>query len=306
MKHTMTTTPTEIGLLGSEGVRDLLKRSTSGQAVAAYAEAEPPLSWRTLAEGGWDVIGVQDEEEVRLRDLVEIARAWGRGCVQQPLVPTIMAKRHSRAAAEHEGPVTVALPLVGTGVGHVPHGRRGDVVVAAGLGAGTDELLPVPDGDADDFAITVRGVETDLRTAMSDTVAREMAVILAAEVTGGAERLLEDSVAFAGEREQFGRPVGSFQAVKHHLADAAIAAELAETAVIWGAERPEEAFRGARFAVQRSIDVAEIAVQVHGGLGFTWEMGLHFFLRNMMLVRDVVVALEEEHGSDRVPEPAAL
>lgn len=303
MKHTMTTTPTETGRLGSEGVRDLLKRSTAGQAVAAYAEDEPPVSWQTLSLGGWDAIGVQDEEGVLLRDLAEIAREWGRACVQQPLVPTIMAKRHSRAAAEHEGPVTMALPLAGNGVGYVPHGQGEGVVVALGLGAGTDELLPAPPGTSDGLAITMRGVETDLRTIMSDTAAREMAVVLAAEVSGGAERLLEDSVAFVGERQQFGRPVGSFQAVKHHLANAAIAAELAETAVIWGAERPEEAFRGARFAVERSIDVAEIAIQAHGGLGFTWEMGLHFFLRHMMLVREIVVALEAEHAGDRAPVP---
>lgn len=52
-----------------------------------------------------------------------------------------------------------------------------------------------------------------------------------------------------------------------------------------------ETFRGALFAVDQSIEVAEIAIQVHGGLGFTWEMGLHFYLRHMLAVRELVSGL---------------
>jgi len=293
----MTTTPGEIGALGAESVRDMLLRATSGAPIATYAEGEPPLSWDALSSGGWDRIGiVEDGDGPSLRDLAEIARAWGTGCVQLPLLPSILARRHSAAAAAHDGPVTLALPLTGSANAYVPFGQYDGIRVATGLGAETDELVPVPAGTPDSLAITARGVETSLRSDLSGVVARETAVLLAAEATGGAERLLADSVAFAGERQQFGKPVGSFQAVKHHLADAALDAELAETAVIWAAQSADEAFRGALFAVDRCIDIAERAIQVHGGLGFTWEMGLHFPLRQMMLARELIVALEAAHA----------
>ncbi|MFJ8816571.1 acyl-CoA dehydrogenase family protein [Amycolatopsis thermoflava] len=287
----MTTTPSEIGELGAEALRDLVRRATSGAPVATYAEGESPISWEVLASGGWDQVGAV-ENGASLRDLVEIARAWGHGCIPLPFIPSLLAKRHFPAAAVHDGPVTLALPLAGTGDGYVPFGRFDGIRLALGGG----ELTDVPPGTPDPLAIVSRGIETGVRTTLSPAAAREVAVVLAAEATGGAERLLADSVAFAGEREQFGKPVGSFQAVKHHLADAAIAAELAETAVIWAAERSEEAFRGALFAVDRAVDLAELAIQVHGGLGFTWEMGLHFPLRQMMLARELIVGLESEHA----------
>lgn len=297
MTYTMMTKPTEIGALGAEAVRDMLQRATSGAPIATYAESEPPLTWDDLASGGWDAIGiVEDGEGATLRDLAEIARAWGWGCVQLPLIPTILTKRHSATAAAHEGPVTLALPLQEATTGYVPFGQHDGIRVATGLGVGSDTLVAVPEGTPDPLALTVRGVEAPLRTELSNTVAREVAVLLAAEASGGAERLLADSIIFAGERQQFGKPIGSFQAVKHHLADAALAAESAETAVIWAAQNHQEAFRGALFAVDRCIDIAELAIQVHGGLGFTWEMGLHFPLRQMMLARELIVALEAVHG----------
>jgi hypothetical protein len=297
--HTMTTLPSELGEGAAEGMLDVLRRVTRGMPVSAYAEGEPPLDWATLAEGGWDELGVLDDGDgATLRDLVAVARVWGRSCLQLPLVPSLLAKRHSAAAASHAGPVTVALPLPGSTHAYVPFGQLGaDVVLATGLGAGEDTLVAVPAGEPDSLGLTARGslVEAPV-TELSSTVARELAVVLAAEATGAAEQLLADAIGFAKERQQFGRPIGTFQAVKHQLADAAVAAELAETAVIWAAERSAEAFRGAAFAVDRCLDIAETAVHVHGGLGFTWEMGLHFPLRQIMLTREIVTALEQRHG----------
>ncbi|WP_170856907.1 acyl-CoA dehydrogenase family protein [Geodermatophilus africanus] len=293
----MSTQPSELGDAAAEGVGELLRRGTKGAPIATYAEGEPPISWQTISDGGWDVFGVLDDGEgASLRDLVELARAWGHGCVQQPLVTTLLAKRHSAAAAAHAGPVTIALPLPGGAAPYVPFGQVPGVVLATGLGRGSDELVPVPEGTPETLAISSRGIQADVHTELAAVVAREIAVTLAAAATGMAERLLADTLAFVKEREQFGKPIGSFQAVKHQLADAAIDAELAETAVIWGAERPDEAFRGALFAVDRCIDIAETAIQAQGGLGFTWEVGLHFPLRQMILTRDVVNALEVEHA----------
>jgi len=98
-------------------------------------------------------------------------------------------------------------------------------------------------------------------------------------------------VQYAKDREQFGRPIGSFQAIKHRLADMHSDAEYAETSVIWASMEREQAERATLYALDTSIRVAESAIQVHGGMGFTWEMGLHFYLRAMLTQRELVTGL---------------
>jgi hypothetical protein len=297
----VTTLPNELGELAAESIRDIVSRATGNASIATYAEGESPLSWETLADGGWDQVGiVEDGEGASLRDLVAIASVWGESCLQLPLLPTIMAKRHSAAARDIDGPVTIAIPSATrvTGSCFVPYGQLDGIVVATGLGAGNDGIAAAPDGVLDDFDILMRGTQAPIRTAMSIVAAREVAVVFAAEAAGAAKKLLNDGIAFAKERHQFGKPIGSFQAVKHHLANALIDAELAETAVIWSSLHEREIFRGALFAIDRSIAVGELVLQVHGGLGFTWEMGLHFYLRRMLLARELVSGLSTEFSSD--------
>ena len=113
------------------------------------------------------------------------------------------------------------------------------------------------------------------------------AVALAAEQLGGLQRCLDMSVEYAKTRYQFGRAVGSFQAVKHQLADMHVAMELARSALrhaAWAAdEAPEElplAAAVARTACSEAyFRVAADTVQVHGGIGFTWEHDAHLYFR---------------------------
>lgn len=291
------TQPSELGILAAEAIRDVTARATAGAAISSYAEGESPLAWSVLADGGWDLVGVVDEddpsESATIRDLAEIARAWGEACLQLPLLPTIIAKRHSSAARDWDGPVTFAVPSATLpGGAYVPYGQVEGVALAAGLGAGTDEIVAVPTGTADDFDLLLRGSEVASPTDFSPLAARELSIMLAAEASGAAARLLNDGIAYVKERRQFGKPVGSFQAVKHHLANALINAELAETGVIWSSLHDDDSFRGALFAIDRSIAVGELVLQVHGGIGFTWDMGLHFYLRRMVTARDLVTGLQ--------------
>jgi alkylation response protein AidB-like acyl-CoA dehydrogenase len=113
------------------------------------------------------------------------------------------------------------------------------------------------------------------------------AVALAAEQLGGLQRCLDMSVEYAKTRYQFGRAVGSFQAVKHMLADMHVAMELARSALryaAWAAdEAPDElplAAATARAACSEAFfRVAADTVQVHGGIGFTWEHDAHLYYR---------------------------
>lgn len=293
--YAMTTLPNEYGAMGAEGIGDLVKRATSHAPIATYVEEpEPPISWTSISDAGWDLAGiVEDDTCASTRDLVAMAKAWGYGSIPQPLLPSLLAKRLSAAAREAGGPVTFALPL-GDGA-LVPFGAVDGIVVASTLGDIEGEVTEVPPGEVDGLDLVGRGIHAPAVTTFTTEAAREVALVLAAEVLGGAERLLADSLTFVNEREQFGRPVGSFQAVKHNLATATVNVEAADTALIWGSQRADNAFRGALFAVDRCIDAAEIAVHVHGGLGFTWEVGLHFPLRKMLSVRRIIDRLEHDH-----------
>jgi alkylation response protein AidB-like acyl-CoA dehydrogenase len=266
--------------------------------VATYAETESPLDWSAIADGGWDLIGVEEDgDRATLRDLVEVARVWGTYCIQLPLLPSILAKRHSPAAREHDGPVSFAIPSATLQNGAiVPYGQLDGVVIAEGLGAGVDRLSPLVEAEPADSDILLRAVTVSRPSSFSAEAASELAVVLAAEASGAAARLLDDGIAYAKQREQFGRPIGSFQAVKHHLADALILTESAETAVIWASLHKDYAFRGALFAIDRSIAVGELVLQVHGGIGFTWELGLHFYLRRMVSARELVAGLSATHA----------
>jgi alkylation response protein AidB-like acyl-CoA dehydrogenase len=112
-------------------------------------------------------------------------------------------------------------------------------------------------------------------------------VALAAESTGLAQRALEMSVAYAKDRQQFGRPIGAYQAVSHRCAQMLLETENARSAVYgaaWAADaEPESLPLAASMAKAYSSDagwrVPDAAIQVHGGIGFTWEHDLHFFLK---------------------------
>jgi alkylation response protein AidB-like acyl-CoA dehydrogenase len=112
-------------------------------------------------------------------------------------------------------------------------------------------------------------------------------VAIAAESTGVAQRALEMSVEYAKDRQQFGRPIGAYQAVSHRCAQMLLETEGARSAVYgaaWAADaEPESLPLAASMAKAYASDagwrVPDAAIQVHGGIGFTWEHDLHFFLK---------------------------
>lgn len=116
---------------------------------------------------------------------------------------------------------------------------------------------------------------------------RRAAVLLSAEQLGGGQRLLDLTVAYVGQRIQFGRVIGSFQAVKHRCADMFISVEQARSAVYHAAwafdedsDAPEISVSLAKATASRMYrEVAEDAIQMHGGVGFTWEYTAHLYFK---------------------------
>lgn len=128
-----------------------------------------------------------------------------------------------------------------------------------------------------------------------------MRIALAADTLGAAEVMVEKAITYAGEREQFNRPIGSFQAVKHMCADMVAALEPAR-ALAWYAAHafdhvPEDARAMACHArahmAEVATQIARTAVEVHGGMGFTDLLGLHYWFKRIGLNRQLLGSPEQ-------------
>jgi alkylation response protein AidB-like acyl-CoA dehydrogenase len=126
---------------------------------------------------------------------------------------------------------------------------------------------------------------------------------VAAGCVGICQGCVDASVSYAKEREQFDRPIGSFQAVKHILADMLVRAEVARAAVYAAAvtcDQPEvgDAGRlvaGAKLlAAEAAVANGKACVQVHGGMGFTWEVDAHLYLKRAWVLETAFGAVDEQ------------
>jgi alkylation response protein AidB-like acyl-CoA dehydrogenase len=124
-------------------------------------------------------------------------------------------------------------------------------------------------------------------TAILDRVLDVAAIALAAEQLGGAQRALDITVDYTKTRHQFGRPIGSFQALKHRMADLLMEVESLRSAVAYAAsavaedsdEVPALASLLKAYASETYFHVAAEMIQMHGGIGFTWEHDAHLFFK---------------------------
>jgi alkylation response protein AidB-like acyl-CoA dehydrogenase len=115
----------------------------------------------------------------------------------------------------------------------------------------------------------------------------QAATALAAEMVGGGQRLLDMTVEYAKNRVQFGRPIGSFQAIKHKCADMLLALELARSSAYYAAEAAAEDSDELRAVASLAkaqgsdafLHIAAESIQIHGGLGFTWEQDVHLYFK---------------------------
>jgi alkylation response protein AidB-like acyl-CoA dehydrogenase len=144
------------------------------------------------------------------------------------------------------------------------------------------------------------GVPNQTRVMSDDDVAHWTALGLAgacADLVGTMQGALDLSVAYASQRTQYGKPIGSFQAVQHMLADAAVHTEGARSGMLhaaWAVDAlaPGDALAAAAgakaYAARAARAVCEIAIQVHGGIGNTWECLAHVYLRRALLSTDLL------------------
>lgn len=287
----ITVDPAAVTHASESGLLALLTPDVGGTHVdlavcsEAYGYAASALPLADLAIGCWLLDRVEMPEAGAAAEgdsLIGLARA-----VDQVTRPVPMA-------ADMDGFAVVRQTDDGEFVALVPHPK---LLAMTTLDLSRSWARVDLDGSVLDWLEMAPGTMEHLRDAL--------AVHRAFDALGAAARLLEMTVAYALQREQFGAAIGSFQAVKHHCADMAVGVE-AGRAALWAAalaldEAPAEhrshaASAAVAYAKSAASEVAGNALQVHGGIGFTWEHDLHLFLRRIK-VDEAVDGSVAEHRS---------
>lgn len=266
-------------------------------AVRAWSEGDTAAGrkvWATLADLGVTALMVAEEHDgidATPVDLVVAAERLGRWCVPGPVVESVavapvllQGDERSAALAAGELVVTVAVPPL------VPRALDADtagLVLLAQDGTVTDASASAEHESVDPsrklFEVTASGAarEADVTRAFEFG-----ALATAAQLVGAAQAMLDQSVEYAKQRQQFGRTIGSYQAIKHKLADVHIAVELARPLVYGAAlslgDRSPDTTRdvsAAKVAAsEAALLAARSALQTHGAIGFTHEHDLSLWL----------------------------
>ena len=286
-----------------DSVRAALDERCGPDVVRQAWEAGPGATDRSAwdALGGMGVLDALVPESagglgLDERSLVLVFQEAGRAGLPDPLVETA-AVAAPLLGARYAGSAAVVASDLGTTL--VPWAADADHLL---LGApdGTVHLVdpasvrmePVETVDGSRRACRVEwdpSGSTPLDVpAVEAARAHERGILAtAAELVGLAERMLEMAVRYAGEREQFGTRIGAFQAVKHHLADAALAQEFARPVVYraaWSlatgtAEAERDVSMAKAMASDAALATARVALQCHGAIGYTTEYDLHLYMK---------------------------
>lgn len=299
---------------------DLLPTSEQEEIVASISSViagtqtlGEPLTdalWDAAVAQGWFGLGLAEElggvgytlaEEVLL--FVEL----GRACVPGPFLATVLGARLAAEAGDAdlaarivagEAPVGLAQRYDASSFSVLDADRATLAMVVDGEGvalvdlAGV-ELTPIPSFDVLVPVSLAADLPTTLATA-SDPAAlvRRGSLLVAAQLAGMATATTDQSVSYGKDREQFGQPVGGFQAVKHRCADMATRAEVAHCQVLYAALAMRDGRDDAEFhahaarvvATDAAIGNAQVNVQNHGGIGFTWEHTAHRYVTRSRVV----------------------
>lgn len=276
--------PTALCSEAATAFADLLKGRASDNLNDQYFARDWSPLWAELVRDGWTVIADAPDSDFSLLDLTTFAQIWGGFLVPLPFIPTLLVRRSMQTLPPpHE---RLSYVLADARESLIPLGQLSDQVLTA------DGLVPVPElSGSDDWAASapIALLPNGLPSPPADVLV-QAATLATAEAVGAAAAALDRAVAYAKVREQFGQLIGAFQSVKHRLANMHCSVQLAASALTWACSESEYAGRALRAALEHCLLVVEQSVQVHGGVGFTWEADPHRFYRHVMSMRRVVLA----------------
>lgn len=293
----------QVALAGTveDSLRELLPLA---RLHASYHEDAP--TWASLEEIGVFAIGVSEEQGGSGLGAIEealIVLSLGRCLASPAVLATLGAAQVSSGGGRHGRRVAAAY-------------RHGDRILMVDEPDATLVLVRDPEGanlyDAhsciskviDDrlWLAALREVVRLGEPVASFSVAQLTRLRLhdAAALAGLAQAALEMGVAYAGQREQFGRPIGTFQAIKHHCANMALAARCARDQTSFAAVALEDQRDDATLQVDSALFVAgsaalenaQLNIQIHGGMGFSDEADPHLLLKRAQLLSAIAGGLE--------------
>jgi alkylation response protein AidB-like acyl-CoA dehydrogenase len=297
-------------------VRDFLEGECGSDSVRALWETgtgRSPELWKKLAEVGLPGLLVPEAHEGMGMDEVDAVLLWeevGRAGLAEPVTataavaPPLLGELGAELASRWLKPIAVGEAIVA--VGHPVCPFVDDAHVAdLLLLVHADEIHALAPGDVtltsqktNDPARRIQSVawtpRAETRVAQAESGRALQAAALdrgalasAAQQLGACDRMLELAVVYTSERRQFGVPVGSFQAVKHMLADVKVKLEYARPLVYRAADslargltrRAVHVSMAAVAASEAANLAAKTALQAHGAIGYTWEQDLHIWMR---------------------------
>jgi alkylation response protein AidB-like acyl-CoA dehydrogenase len=278
---------------------------------------------RMIADAGWSALRLPESAgglAASCLDTCVVVEQLGRYCVPAPIVGTVLLVEQLRTRGAEPallspivtGERRACLSLSPDLSRFADSGRDAVAWDAAGadvaIVCGTDAIeyavdsAPVVDLTRLGGRLGGERTRTPLGSAEDDRLLAFALTVLAADLLGVMQAALDASVAHAKTRRQFGAPIGSFQAVAHLSAECLVVLEATRSAVwysAWAADAldPAAALDVARstkaFASEAAVEVTQAAVQLHGGMGMTWEAMPHVWLRRAQTDRRV---LGDEHA----------
>jgi alkylation response protein AidB-like acyl-CoA dehydrogenase len=304
--------------------REFLSARFTPEKVRELAESRSydDALWSEISELGWPGIAIDEEhggQGLGMVELVILCEELGFACAPIQFLSNAAAGLFIDAAGSDEQRGRW-LPGIASGetLGAAAFTPEEDAVVPDAQGAA---VLVLPQGDdgvlVERSAADVKPLElidstrsyAQVEASGGDPLpdahlhrgADRLMVAIAAELTGIAQRAMEMAVAYAKEREQFGRPIGSYQAVSHRCAKMLLDTEEARSLTYYAAwtagAEPESLPLAASMAKARASDaaweVAASALQVLGGIGFTWEHDLHFLLKRAKVTGELMGSARE-------------
>ncbi|MEU4493059.1 acyl-CoA dehydrogenase family protein [Streptomyces sp. NPDC023998] len=269
------------------GVRELLDGRFGRDALRAAVDREGTVDrqlWRELGEAGFFSLRLPEDKGgagLGLPEAVLLFEEAGRALLNGPLVATQVAAEWMPEAADGTCVVTCATQLHAL----IPHFADADaalVIHGDGMRKRYPKDLPHarPVRSLDPLTPLHRISPGPKAPPRPDTI-----LLTAAEQLGSAARTTETAVRYAKEREQFGQPIGGFQAVKHLCAQMLVRTEVARSAVYAAAVTEDfTEIAGAKLlADEAAVRNARDCLQVYGGMGFTWEADVHLHLKRAWL-----------------------
>jgi alkylation response protein AidB-like acyl-CoA dehydrogenase len=285
--------------------RDLLTTRSPFGKVRAAAEAQryEDALWAELVALGWPGIAVAEEYGGQGLGAVELAvlvEELGYACAATPFLSTAATAAAIQAGGSAE---QKARWLPGLASGELTAGVGTRELAADAEGAAVVLLLEGEDGDAallespdTEPVVTIDATRRFASVAgkgepLRSGSAERVRAALAAEIVGVCQRALDMTLSYVKERQQFGVPVGSFQAVSHRCAEMLLYTESTRSAAYYAAwaagadpERlPEAAALAAAAGADAGRAVTAAAIQMHGGIGFTWEADVHWLFKRAQL-----------------------